>query len=69
MQISNTFFIRWANSLKIPVFSIDYPKAPANPYPAAINACWQAYNWILDHVEDIFSMNLNILEILYRKKV
>ena len=40
-------FNRWANQLKVPIFSIDYKKAPENRYPHALNDVWQSYNWIV----------------------
>jgi len=39
----------WANTLKKTVFSIDYRLAPTHPFPAAVDDCWQTYNWILDN--------------------
>lgn len=46
---------KWANALKIAVFSIDYKLAPKHPYPQAFDDCFQAYLWILGHVETYFS--------------
>jgi hormone-sensitive lipase len=45
---------KWANQLKIPIFSIDYRLAPEFTYPAAVDDCWQAYNWILKNAYDMF---------------
>jgi hormone-sensitive lipase len=39
---------KWANSVKIPVFSVDYKKVPENLFPVGLNDCWQTYNWILN---------------------
>ena len=30
--------------------------APENPYPAGLNDCWQAYNWILTYCEEFFKI-------------
>ena len=31
---------RWANTLNVPIFSIDYKLAPENPFPKGLNDCW-----------------------------
>ena len=49
-----TYTRKWANILKIPIFSIDYRLAPQFSYPAAVDDVWQAYNWILKNVYDLF---------------
>jgi hormone-sensitive lipase len=46
---------KWANSLKVPIFSIDYGLAPKHAYPKAFDDCFQAYMWILNNVETYFS--------------
>lgn len=52
-----TYTRKWANYLKIPIFSIDYRLAPEHPYPAAIEDCWQAYNWIIRNAYDMFGIH------------
>ena len=52
-----TYLRRWANQLKVPLFCIDYRLAPEHPYPAAIDDCWQAYNWIINYVHKFFNVN------------
>lgn len=43
---------QWANKLKVPIFSVDYRLAPAYPFPAGINDCFQAYVWIVTQSEE-----------------
>lgn len=40
---------RWAEDLKVPVFSVDYRLAPDHPYPAGLDDVWQAYNWLVSY--------------------
>ncbi|EAR88616.3 hypothetical protein TTHERM_00185900 (macronuclear) [Tetrahymena thermophila SB210] len=51
-----TYSRQWANNLNVPIFSIDYKKAPKHPYPEALDDCWQAYNWILNFVSRFFNI-------------
>lgn len=41
---------RWANELKIPIFSIDYRKPPEHPFPAATNSCLTVYKFLLKKI-------------------
>jgi len=36
--------------------SIDYRLAPENPYPAALDDCWQAYNWVINYAEEVLGI-------------
>lgn len=38
---------RWANELKIPIFSIDYRKPPEHTFPTAPNDCLRVYKFLL----------------------
>lgn len=51
-----TYTRKWAKWLKIPIFCIDYRKAPKYPYPSALDDCWQAYNWILKYIQKFFNV-------------
>jgi len=42
---------QWANSLDIPIFSIDYRLSPGSHFPDALNDCWQVYYWLLEEGE------------------
>ena len=52
-----TYTRRWVNELQCPMFCIDYRLAPDHKYPAAIDDCWNAYNWIINHVHLFFNIN------------
>ena len=41
----------WANSLEVPVFSVDYRLSPDSKFPDAINDIWQVYYWLLEESE------------------
>lgn len=45
---------KWANELKLPVFSVDYRKAPEFPYPMALDDCLEAYLWLVYVFPQIF---------------
>lgn len=36
------------------MFSINYRKAPENPFPSAVDDVWQAYNWLLNYSDKYF---------------
>jgi len=46
---------KWANTIGVPVFSVDYRKAPVYPYPNGLDDCYQTYMWLLYYLEQIFS--------------
>jgi acetyl esterase/lipase len=35
------------------VVSVDYRKAPEDPYPAGVNDCYSASQWVFDHAEEL----------------
>jgi len=39
-----------------PIFSIDYRLAPEHQYPAGLDDCWQAYNWIINEAPQILGI-------------
>ena len=47
-----SFLRDWANQLNIPIIGINYGLSPKHKYPYALNDCYQAYRWIVNHFED-----------------
>jgi len=37
-------------------FSVDYRKAPKDPYPNALDDVWQAYLWITNYAENVLGI-------------
>jgi hormone-sensitive lipase len=56
-RMMQTMTRRWANKLKIPIFSIDYRKPPNNPFPAAPNDCLTVYKFIVNHINKYMNIN------------
>ena len=52
------FLRRWAKETQVPVFSIDYRKAPMNPYPDSSNDCYQGYYWIMTQAKKHLGMDI-----------
>jgi hormone-sensitive lipase len=46
----------WANTLNIPIFSIDYRLSPQEQFPAALNDVWQTYYWLVFNAESKFGI-------------
>jgi acetyl esterase/lipase len=52
-----SFLRDWVNQLEIPIIGINYGLSPKHKYPYAINDCYQAYRWIINHCEDVIGIN------------
>lgn len=48
-----SYLRKYANALKIPIFSIDYRLAPEYRYPLALQDCIKAYTWILQFLKEV----------------
>lgn len=47
---------RWANHLKIPIFSVDYRMPPDFPFPQPAEDCLAVYEFITNHIS--YYMNI-----------
>lgn len=56
-RMMQTMTRRWANKLKIPIFSIDYRKPPTDPFPAAPNDCLAVYKFIVNKIKRYMNIN------------
>jgi hormone-sensitive lipase len=50
------YLSRWCKNLKMTCFSVDYSKAPKNPYPNALDDVWQSYLWITNYAETVLGI-------------
>lgn len=44
---------RYANELALTVISVDYRLAPQHPFPAALDDCYEAWQWLMDSAETL----------------
>ncbi|CAD8072851.1 unnamed protein product [Paramecium primaurelia] len=51
-----TYTRKWANNMRVPIFSIDYKIAPDHPYPEGLDDCWQAYMFIITFIQKFFNI-------------
>lgn len=51
------YLVKWAKELKIPIFAVDYRKAPQTQYPEPVNDCCRAYVWLLAFLTDVLQVN------------
>eukprot|EP00656_Telonema_subtile_P047173 TRINITY_DN5402_c0_g3_i8.p1 TRINITY_DN5402_c0_g3~~TRINITY_DN5402_c0_g3_i8.p1 ORF type:complete len:337 (+),score=67.12 TRINITY_DN5402_c0_g3_i8:469-1479(+) len=54
----------WAAELNVPVVSVDYRKAPEDPFPAGLNDCWDVYqSLVCDSAKLVFGTPCEELQI------
>ena len=51
------YLINWAYHLNIPILSINYRKAPEDPFPNGFNDCYDIYNLLMKTNGQIINMN------------
>jgi hormone-sensitive lipase len=49
----------WVKLTGVPVFGVNYKKAPEHPFPSGLNDCWQVYNWLLNESHKHFKIIKN----------
>ena len=50
------YTLKWANKLKIPIFSIDYRLSPGVAFPKSLDDVYQSYLWIINYSKIIFNI-------------
>lgn len=58
----------WANNLHVPIFSVDYRKAPEHSYPCGLDDCFQAYMWLITYFDQVYG-NLPIIQMPSQTKL
>ena len=53
------YTLKWANYLKIPIFSIDYRLSPGVAFPKSLDDVYQSYLWILNYSEIFFNIKFD----------
>ena len=48
-----SYLRHWARDLQVPVLSIDYSLAPEAWFPRAVDECFHAFMWAMEHREDL----------------
>jgi len=53
------YTLKWANYLKIPIFSIDYRLSPGVAFPKSLDDVYQSYIWILNYSKVFFNIEFD----------
>ena len=53
------YTLKWANYLKIPIFSIDYRLSPGVAFPKSLDDVYQSYVWIVKYSKIIFNIEFD----------
>jgi hormone-sensitive lipase len=53
------YTLKWANNLKIPIFSIDYRLSPGVAFPKSLDDVYQSYMWIIKYSKSIFNIEFD----------
>ena len=53
------YLLKWANSLKIPIFSVDYRLSPGVAFPKSLDDVYQSYVWILKYSKQFFNIEFD----------
>jgi len=53
------YTLKWANYLKIPIFSIDYRLSPGVAFPKSLDDVYQSYIWILNYSKIFFNIEFD----------
>lgn len=52
-KMDDALCARYARDLKLVVIGVDYRLAPANPFPAALDDCFEAWRWLIEHAASL----------------
>jgi len=59
LQVDHEFCKRVVDATGCVAFDVDYRLSPEYKFPIPVDDCWAAFNWVRDHKQQEFNLDLN----------